>query len=724
MTNFKKKILSVGAIFSFILLFLIIKVGYIQIVKGEEYQKMAIVQQVTKMDREIKPIRGSILDRNNYELAISRRVYNIALDNVNFKRLKPKEQEEQISKMSSLLEIPIEQLKEMVKKDTHYKVLKKNLTKELVEKIKTEKMKAIIFEEAYKRKYVYDELASNIMGFANDTVGLLGIEKQYNEYLKGTPGRSFITFQGNDMLVQEQVEAKNGYNVIMTIDKNIQGILENKMKEAVALHNPKNAAIIVMEPNTGEILGLTVHPNFNLNNPMQIENEAGIKKLEDYKDRPLNDKLNIIWRNFAINDTYEPGSVFKPITVAAGLEDGAITTHDTFNCPGYKMVAGRRIGCDETHGFETLKQALANSCNVAMMEIAERMGKDRFYYYQKLFGIGQSTGIDLNGEESARSLQHLLERFGITELATSSFGQSFNVTPIQMITAFTSIINGGNLMKPHLVSQIVDNDMNIIARNDPVVVRKTISEKTSDVLREYLESVVTEGTGSKALIEGYRIGGKTGTSEKLPRNSGKYVASFIAFAPVEDPKFVILVIVDEPSMGGYYGGSVAAPTAKACMEEILKYMGIPKMKSEITTTNVKLDNQMLMLSDYIDKNLVDTIMELKGQNIKYKIVGTGSMIYNQAPKGNALIPLDREVLLYVEGGKSVLAVPDFTGKTYNEVVEILNNNNLKLKEGSGGGGLATEQIPEAGAKVDANTEVYVKFGKATPDKTIKNNKIS
>ncbi|HAN09005.1 MAG TPA: hypothetical protein DCP90_00145 [Clostridiales bacterium] len=707
MVDSKSKIISVGVIFTLIFFFLLCKVGYIQIVKGEEYQKMAILQQVTKMDKEIKAVRGSILDRNNYELAISRRVYDIVIDNINFARQKEDDKKEQISKMSQILDIPLEEIKEMIKQDTHYKVLKKNVTKEIVDKMREDELKNLIYEEAYKRKYVYGDFASNIIGFANEITGLIGIESQYDSYLKGTQGRKFITFKGNDMLVQDQIEAKNGYNIVMSIDKNIQVILENKLKEAVDIHKPKNASIIAMEPNTGEILGLATYPNFNLNDPMKLIDEQSIKKLEGYEDRSIEEKLNILWRNYAINDAYEPGSVFKAITVAIGLEEIATNVNDTFFCTGYKVVTGTKLECDETHGHETLEEALANSCNVAMMDIAERLGKEKFYYYQKLFGFGQFTGIDINGE--SRGMLHKVENVVPTNLATDSFGQGFTVTPIQMITAFASVINGGNLMKPHLVSQIVDNDMNVIVQNNPVIVRKTISKETSDVVRMYLEKVVTEGTGSKVYMEGYRIGGKTGTSEKLPRGNHKYVASFMAFAPVDNPKIILLVIVDEPSGGSYYGGTVAAPTAKNCLEEILKYMVIPKVESDITTTKVKLNNQMLMLSDYTGQAIVDVIMDLNKQGIKHKIVGSGSKVENQVPKGNTLVPLDREVLLYMQGGESMIAVPNLIGKTYTEVTTILTENSLKLKEGSGGGKLAIEQIPAAGTKVDADSEVYVKF---------------
>ncbi|OGO83068.1 MAG: hypothetical protein A2Y18_07120 [Clostridiales bacterium GWD2_32_19] len=713
MADFKNKIISIGIIITIIFLFLLYKIGYIQIVKGQEYQKMAMMQQVTKIDKEVKAVRGSILDRNNYELAISRRVYDVVIDNINFAKQKDDLKKEQISKMSQILDIPLEEIKEMIKQETHYKVLKKSTTKEIVDKMRENELKNLIYEEAYKRKYVYNDFASNIIGFANDTTGLMGIESQYDSYLKGTSGRKFITIKGDDMLIQDQIEARNGYNIVMSIDKNIQVILEKKLKEAVEIHKPKNAAIIAMEPNTGEILGLTTYPNFDLNDPMKLIEEESIEELKDNEEKPIEeksteDKLNVLWRNYAINDAYEPGSVFKPITVAAGLEEIATNIHDTFFCSGSKIVTGTKLDCDEVHGQVTLDLALANSCNIAMMDIAERLGKEKFYYYQKVFGFGQVTGIDLSGE--SRGILHKVENVVPIDLATDSFGQGFTVTPIQMITAFSSIINGGHLMKPHLVSQIVDNDMNVIVQNNPVTVRKTISKETSDIVRSYLEKVVAEGTGSKVYMEGYRIGGKTGTSEKLPRGNGKYVASFMAFAPVDDPKIILLVIVDEPSMGAYYGGTVAAPVAKDCLEEIFKYMGIPKIESDITTTKVKLDNQMIMLSDYTGKAIVDTVMDLNKLGIKYKIVGSGSKIVNQVPNGNTLVPLDREVLIYVEGGDDILAVPNFTGKTNAEVITILTENNLKLKAGSGGLGVATEQIPAAGTKVDPNSEVYVKFG--------------
>lgn len=705
--NYNTKTLSIGIILTMILLFLVGKIGYIQVVKGEEYKKMAIIQQVSKIDKAITPVRGSILDRNNYEIAVSRRLYNIAIDSKNFSSQKEPFKQKQISIMSKTLDIPEEDIKEALKSNTHYKIIKKAVLKEVVDKLKEEKLENLIYEDTYKRKYMYGDFASNIIGFANETVGLWGIEKQYNSYLSGTEGRRFITFKGNNMLVQDQIQARDGYNVVLTIDKNIQDILEKNLKEAVAKHDPKNAALIAMDPSTGEILGLANYPSFDLNNPMEIKDEEKIKKLQEFSDISKEEKLNILWRNFAINDGYEPGSVFKAVTVAAGLEEMVTTPNDNFYCSGVKVVSGKPIKCAEVHGHQTLEEALAESCNVAMMDIAEKLTKEKFYYYQKLFGFGQLTGIDISGE--SRGLLHKVEKAVPIDLATDSFGQGFTVTPIQMISAFASVINGGNLIRPHLVSQVVDNERNVIAQNNPTIIRKTISKKTSDLVRIYLESVVTKGTGSKALVEGYRVGGKTGTSEKLPRGSGKYVASFMGFAPVDNPKVIILSIVDEPT-GTYYGGSVAAPVAQVCLEEILKYMGLPKTEEiNKNTSKINLKNQMLMLQDYMNKNVIDAALTIKNENIKYKIIGNGSRVVNQAPKPNTLVPLDREILLYVEPEKEdVVPIPNLMNMTYEQASEAVGKSGLLLRT-SAKGNKVIEQIPSAGSKIETGAQVYVKF---------------
>lgn len=711
MINIKKKIVAFVTVIFILLCLLIFKIAYIQIVKGEEYQKKAIIQQVSKIDKKIESVRGHILDRNNEELVINRRYYNVILDNINFNKLTEEKKNVTLKKLSNLLEIDINELVEKAKFNTHYKVLKKSVTKDTVDKIKEDKVNNVWFEDFYKRKYINGRLASNLIGFSNDNKGLWGIEKKYNEYLKGENGRKFITFKGNNILTEEQISPKNGRNLVLTIDKNIQEFCEKEMKDAVQKYNPKNMVVLVMNPNTGEILGMCSYPNFDLNSPMEVD--LNIRKInEDYNDKNKIEKLSAIWKNYVINDTYEPGSTFKAITVATALEEDLIRPNEKFICKGYKDVWGTKIACGNKygHGSQTLDEALANSCNVAMMDIAERIGKTKFSYYQKLFGFGEQSGIDLYGEASG--ILHKEEKMGPVELATSSFGQSFNATPIQMITAFASVINGGNLLKPYVVSNVLDDDNNIIMKNEKIVRRKTISKDTSMALKNALGEVVKSGTGHSAYIEGYEIGGKTATSEKYPRGSKKYIASFISFAPVKNPKFITLVLLDEPQGKKYGGGSVAGPITKNLDHSILKYLGIPKIDKDILTKKENVQEEMVVIDDYIHKDLVNSLVSLKNYGLKSEVIGNGNKIFNQIPKPGMIVPKNAEVLLYVQSESEVdlVVVPNLVGLTYNKAQEILMDSGLSIKNSKYTGQKIINQIPQAGKKVDKNTQIYVELG--------------
>ena len=580
---------------------LIFRLMYIEYTSGEKYEKIVLSQQ--EYDSTIIPYkRGDIVDSKGTVLATSVDVYNVILDS---KVLHANE--EKISSTIAYLtqcfpEITADQVNQEItdNPDREYTVLAKHVSYE--EKAAFEalmngedtkdQIAGIWFEKEYTRTYPYNSLASAMIGFANATTGVIGLENQYNDTLNGTNGRSYGYLNADSNLEQTVIEPENGYSLVATIDTNIQSIVESailqaneEMKQETEgqATGSNNTAVLVMDPQNGDVLAMASYPNFDLNNPKDLSAYFTEEELAGMSDEDKMNQLNKLWQNYTITNTFEPGSTFKPFTEAMGLDSGSLRGDETYICDGGEWVSGHEIGCVNRngHGTEDLRGALRDSCNDALMQMVRAIGPANFAKYSREYGFGQKTGIDLPGEASTASLIFSEEQLAQTEsnLAVSSFGQGFNVTMIQLASSFCSLINGGNIYQPHVVKKIVDDSGNTVQEISPVVTKETVSQEVSDTLRDYMYTVVSEGTGAKAAVEGYAIGGKTGTAEKIPRGSGNYVVSFIGFAPVDDPQVVVYVVVDEPHVEAQDHCSQSSYIAKKIFSQILPYMNIDRMDS-------------------------------------------------------------------------------------------------------------------------------------------------
>lgn len=580
---------------------LIFRLMYIEYTSGEKYEKIVLSQQ--EYDSTIIPYkRGDIVDSKGTVLATSVDVYNVILDS---KVLHANE--EKISSTIAYLtqcfpEITADQVNQEItdNPDREYTVLAKHVSYE--EKAAFEalmngedtkdQIAGIWFEKEYTRTYPYNSLASAMIGFANATTGVIGLENQYNDTLNGTNGRSYGYLNADSNLEQTVIEPENGYSLVATIDTNIQSIVESailqaneEMKQETEgqATGSNNTAVLVMDPQNGDVLAMASYPNFDLNNPKDLSAYFTEEELAGMSDEDKMNQLNKLWQNYTISNTFEPGSTFKPFTEAMGLDSGSLRGDETYICDGSEWVSGHEIHCVNRsgHGTEDLRGALRDSCNDALMQMVRAIGPANFAKYSREYGFGQKTGIDLPGEASMASLIFSEEQLARTEsnLAVSSFGQGFNVTMIQLASSFCSLINGGNIYQPHVVKKIVDGSGNTVQEISPVVTKETVSQEVSDTLRDYMYTVVSEGTGAKAAVEGYAIGGKTGTAEKVPRGSGNYVVSFIGFAPVDDPQVVVYVVVDEPHVADQSHCSQSSYIAKNIFSQILPYMNIERMDS-------------------------------------------------------------------------------------------------------------------------------------------------
>lgn len=596
----KLVLLFVAIILAFV--FLIGRITYINAANGEDYTRIVLDQQ--QYDSRTIPFkRGDIVDRNGTKMATSERVYNVILD-VKVMTSDEDSIEPTIQVLKDCFEIDEEEVRDLIEESpsSRYNILKKGVDYETYKKFEAideddenyPDVAGIWLEEDYVRTYPYNTLASDVIGFTVDgNVGSNGIEASYNNILNGTDGREYGYLDETSTVERTVKEAVNGDTVVSTIDLQVQSIVEKHIlefneqhkNEASAGEGSKNTAVIVMNPQNGEILAEASYPNYDLNQPRDLTKYYTQETIDAMSDEEQLETLNSLWNNFCVSDTYEPGSTFKPFTIAAGLETGILTGDETYYCGGVLHVGDHDIHCSnrDGHGTQTLKQALENSCNVALMEIGEALGAEEFCRYQELFGFGEYTGIDLPGEGETSGLLYTPENMDAASLATNAFGQNFNVTMTQLVASFCSLINGGNYYEPHVVKQIQDENGNVTENIDLVLVKKTISEETSEVIKDYMLGVVQEGTGSSAAVEGYDIGGKTGTAEKLPRGNGKYLVSFIGYAPQENPEVVVYVVVDEPNVAAQASSSYATELASGIMSEIFPYLGITKSSETADT---------------------------------------------------------------------------------------------------------------------------------------------
>lgn len=559
----KQRVFFVFIMVCFCLFMLIGRLVYLMIYRADYYGKKA--KAVQQRERSIKGSRGRILDRNGVVLAGNKSVSTISVIHNQIKQ-----PERVIKNLSRLLDIEEEEIRKKVNKVSSREKIKSNVEKTVSDKIRNLEMDGVMIDEDYKRTYPFNSLASKVIGFTGaDNQGILGLEVKYEKYLKGEAGYILTTTNARgievDKRAEERIEPRPGKDLYTSIDINIQKFATQAAKNVMEAKEAKNVRILVMDPNDGEIFAMVNVPEFNLNKPYEIKGNKNLNQKE------LNEKLNDMWRNGCVCDTYEPGSTFKVFTATAAYEQGVVKLTDTFNCPGYKIVGDRRIRCHKTtgHGTETFAQGVQNSCNPVFMEVGQRLGVSNMFKYLKKFSILDRTGIDVPGE--AITIMHKQEKVGEVELATMSFGQSFQLSPIRLLTTISAVINGGKMVTPHFGVNVVDQYKHKKYTIKYKTEEKVISKDTSEVMKKILESVVTEGGGKKAAVEGYKVGAKTGTSEKLPRRSGKYIASCMGFAPADNPKVIALVLIDEPT-GVYYGGTIAAPVISKLLDDVLPYV--------------------------------------------------------------------------------------------------------------------------------------------------------
>ena len=566
-TYHKKKILVVFTCAFLILTGLIGRLVYLMVFDAEYYQKRA--EDLHKRERKIKAARGEIVDRNGVVLATNKTVCTISVIHSQIK-----EPERVTEILAKELEMDQAEVRKRVEKVSSMEKVKTNVEKEVGDKIREYNLDGVKVDEDYKRYYPYDSLASKVLGFTGgDNQGIIGLEVKYEETLKGSNGTILTTTDARgielDAVAEGRIEPVAGKTLEISMDYNIQKYCEQAAEKVMREKQADGVSILLMNPQNGEILSMVNVPEFNLNDPFELNTG------EELEGEKLQDALNAMWRNRCINDTYEPGSTFKVITSAACLEEGVVTPEDTFSCPGYRMVEDRRIRCHKVggHGSETFVQGIQNSCNPVFIDIGLRLGAERFYDYFQQFGLLDLTGIDLPGE--AGTIMHQVENIGLVELATISFGQSFQVTPVQMAVTVSSIINGGRRVTPHFGKAVLDREGNVLETLSYEERSGVVSEKTSKTMQTLLEGVVANGSGKNAYIEGYSIGGKTATSQTLPRSANKYISSFIGFAPAEDPQVLGMVVIHYPQ-GIYYGGTIAAPVLRSIFDNVLPYLGIEK----------------------------------------------------------------------------------------------------------------------------------------------------
>ena len=569
-TFHKKKILVVFLAAFILILYLIGRLVYLMVFDAEYYQQKA--EDLHERERDIKAARGEIIDRNGTVLATNRTVCTISVIHSQIEN-----PEKVIEKLSEFLEMDEDQVRKKVEKISSIERIRSNVDKRTGDKIRNLGLAGVKVDEDFKRYYPYNELASKVLGFTGgDNQGIVGLEVKYEKYLKGINGKILTTTDARgielDGVAEDRLEPEAGNTLRISLDYTMQKYALQMAEKVRTEKQADKVGIILMNPQNGEIYAMVNVPEFDLNQPFMLNNE---ETGENLTDEQRQDALNQMWRNGCINDTYEPGSTFKIITASAGLEEGAVHLTDQFSCPGYKVVEDRRIRCHKVggHGAENFVQGIQNSCNPVFIEVGLRIGVDRFFDYFRQFGLMDLTGVDIPGE--AGTIMHKKENVGQVELATMTFGQSFQITPIQLATTVSALVNGGRRVTPHFGMEVLSAEGKKVKTFRYNAKKHIVSEKTSQTMRKLLESVVAEGSGKNAYVEGYRIGGKTATSQTLPRSANKYISSFVGFAPADDPQILGMCVIYNPQ-GVYYGGTIAAPVIGKIFENILPYLGIEK----------------------------------------------------------------------------------------------------------------------------------------------------
>lgn len=568
-TGHRKKLVLMIAAILMVCILECVRLGVIMTVKSEYYMQKA--DELHQRERRIKAKRGRILDRNGEILAANEVVCTVSVIHSQIE-----DEDKVIKVLAGELDMDVEEVTKKVKKVSSMEYIKTNVAKDIGDVIREYDLPGVKIDEDYKRVYPYNELASKVLGFTGaDNQGILGLEAKYDTYLSGTNGQILTLSDAGGIEIkgsrEDRILPVDGQDLYTTLDVNIQKYATQLAWETMVKKEAKQVSIIVMRPDNGEILAMANVPEYNLNSPYELNYEPD----EEEAQKDKMDLLNNMWRNFCINDTYEPGSIFKTVTATAALETGVVGLNDSFTCSGATIVSDRRIRCHKTtgHGTQDFTHTVYNSCNPAFVEWGRRVGTDNMYLYMGKLGLLAKTGIDLSGE--AGTIIHKQENVGAVELATMSFGQSFQITPVQMLRAVSAIVNGGRLVTPHFGLYTGSSDGSVVNEFAYSTQDEAISSQTSETMKKILEGVVSEGGGTKAYIDGYSIGGKTATSQKLPRGSGKYISSFIGFAPADNPQVIAICLIDEPT-GVYYGGTIAAPVVKTLYENILPYIGIER----------------------------------------------------------------------------------------------------------------------------------------------------
>lgn len=698
------------------------KIFWIQFVEGNKWQELAMQQQ-TK-DRIINPNRGTIYDRNMKELAVSAPVDTVVADP---QIVKDKEAVDSVSKiLSEILALDYEDVKKDVTKNTRYEIIRSKIEAEAAQKIREQiadgNLPGIAIVEDSKRYYPYKNFAAHVLGYTgSDNQGLSGIELKYDEYLTGESGRIVTAQDVRGVEVSYEYEqyhnSKDGCSLVLTIDEVIQHYVENELETAILENDAKQGACaIVMDVKTGEILAMATKPDFDPNSYAVITDETALAEIEAATtDKEKNELVaaarNKMWRNKAVVDTYEPGSTFKILTSAIAIEQNLIPDNKMFYCSGATEVAGTVIRCwkAEGHGMQTFAQAIQNSCNPAFIEIGMSVGKENFFKYVSGFGLTEKTGIDVTGEALGIFFDKNL--YGPVENATTSFGQGFQITPIQLITAISAVANNGKYVTPHVVKEIIDAEGNVINKTETKVKRQVVSQKTSEKLRSMLEEAVSVGSGKNAYIKGYRVAGKTGTSEKQPRSENKKIASMVAFAPADDPQVAVLVMIDEPEAGQYFGGVIAAPVVGRIMENTLQYLGVEKVLTE------EEQNQEIQVVNAVGKTAEEAKQFVVDAGFKYSIEGNGDTVVKQVPQSGVRLPKGTVILLYTEETEpQTVTVPSVANCTVLQANNIIVSSGLNMKVSGGGNGVAqagdafaASQEPAAGTVVEKGSVVYVEF---------------
>ncbi len=622
---------------------LTLRLGYLMIFKSEEYSAKA--DAIHERERDIKAERGKILDANGVLIATNKPVCTIS---VIHKQITDPERVIQV--LTKELGLSESAVRKRVEKVSSIERIKSNVDKKIADQIREYDLDGVMVDEDYKRYYPYDTLASKVIGFTgSDNQGVVGLEVKYDKYLKGVDGTILTLTTGHGQEIagaaEDRIEPQPGSDLSISLDVNIQQYAEQAAKKVLESKQANNVKLIVMNPQNGELYAMVNVPEFNLNDPYtlidEIKNNYAGQTISSSK---MNELLNGMWRNACLSDTYEPGSTFKIITAAAGLEAGVVKLTDTFHCPGYKKVEDRMIRCHKVggHGSETFVDGIKNSCNPVFMEVGARLGVDKMYDYWKKLGLFNKTGIDLPGE--ANSIMHKKQNIKAVELATMSFGQSFQITPLQLLTASSAIINGGTLVTPHFGVSIRTADGTNIRELDYPTKKNAISKETSETMKQLLEAVVSDGTGKRAYLPGFRIGGKTATSEKLPRSSNKYISSFVGFAPANNPQVIAIVLIDEP-VGIYYGGTIAAPIISELFDNILPYLGIEPSYTQEEMKQFEIGT--FIMPDFVGKTKkeVSDLMKIYNFGDAYTF-GDGDIIKEQFPLAGDTIKNKGNLILY------------------------------------------------------------------------------